>query len=142
MRTIGEVVHLDLPGEPELVEALADADALLVRTYTRVTRRALESAPRLQVVGRGGVGVENIDVRAAATRGITVVHTPAAATEAVAELTVGLMLALERKIVTGDARVRAGEFDGARRAAVGRELGLCTLGIIGMGRIGRAVGWL
>ncbi|MCK4625874.1 MAG: 3-phosphoglycerate dehydrogenase [Phycisphaerae bacterium] len=139
LRTIGEVVHLESPGEDELVAALADAEALLIRTYTQVGERVLDSAPRLRVVGRGGVGVENINVAAAAARGIPVVHTPAAATEAVAELTIGLMLALERKILTGDARVRAQQFAAARRAAVGRELGQCTLGIIGMGRIGQAV---
>ena len=140
LRAVGEVTHLKLPGEDELIAALADAHALLVRTYTRVTQRVLDAAPRLKVVGRGGVGVENIDVTGAAARGIAVVHTPAAATEAVAELTIGLVLALERKIMAGDARVRAGEFDRARRDAVGRELGQSTLGIIGMGRIGRAVG--
>ncbi len=140
LRRVGEVTHLNRPGEHELSTALADADALLVRTYTGVTQRILDAAPRLKVVGRGGVGVENIDVRAAAARGITVVHTPAAATEAVAELTIGLILALERKILAGDARVRAGDFDEARRAALGRELGQCTLGIIGLGRIGRVVG--
>ena len=140
LRAVGDVTHLESPGEDELIAAVADADALLVRTYTRVTQRVLDAAPRLKVVGRGGVGVENIDVPAAAARGIAVVHTPAAATEAVAELTIGLILALERKIMTCDARVRAGEFDRARRDAVGRELGQSTLGIIGMGRIGRAVG--
>jgi len=140
LRKVGDVTHVQLPGEEELIAALADADAVLVRTYTQVTARVLESAPRLKVIGRGGVGVENIDVHAAAARGITVVHTPAAASEAVAELTVGLILALERKIIAGDARVRAGDFAGARSAAIGRELGQCTLGIIGMGRIGRIVG--
>jgi D-3-phosphoglycerate dehydrogenase len=140
LRTAGDVVHLERPDEAELVAALADADAVLVRTYTPITAKVLEAAPRLKVIGRGGVGVENIDVDAAAARKIVVVHTPAAATEAVAELTVGLMLALERKIVAGDARVRAGDFAAARSEAIGRELGLCTLGIVGMGRIGRAVG--
>ncbi|MFH0982955.1 MAG: NAD(P)-dependent oxidoreductase, partial [Planctomycetota bacterium] len=140
LRRVGDLVQLQVPAEDELIAAVADADALLVRTYTQVTQRALESAPRLRVVGRGGVGVENIDVRSAAAHGIVVVHTPAAATEAVAELTLGLILALERKIIAGDGLVRAGDFEGARRAAVGRELGQCTLGIVGMGRIGRAVG--
>ncbi len=140
LRAVGDVVHLELPSEDELVAVLDDADAVLVRTYTQVTQRVLEAAPRLKVVGRGGVGVENIDVQAAAARGIAVVHTPAAATEAVAELTVGLILALERKIITGDARVRADDFAAARHEAIGRELGQCTLGIIGMGRIGRVVG--
>jgi phosphoglycerate dehydrogenase-like enzyme len=136
----GDIVRCGVPSERELLDAVADADALLVRTYTQVTPRILDGAPRLKVIGRGGVGVENIDVRAAAARGITVVHTPAAATEAVAELAIGLMLALERKILAGDARVRAGDFDGARKIAIGRELGQCTVGIVGMGRIGRTVG--
>lgn len=140
LRGVGDVEHLALPSEEELTAALADADAVLVRTYTQVTKRVLQAAPHLKVVGRGGVGVENIDVQAAAARGITVVHTPAAATEAVAELTVGLILALERKIITGDARVHADDFAAARHEAIGRELGQCTLGIIGMGRIGRVVG--
>ncbi|MCP4591005.1 MAG: hypothetical protein GY842_09690 [bacterium] len=140
LRAAGEVTRLEVPTEEELIEHLAEADALLVRTYTQVTGRVLEAAPRLKVVGRGGVGVENIDLSAAAGRGVTVVYTPAAATEAVAELTIGLMLALERKIIGGDQRIRAGEFFEARRQALGRELGLCTLGVVGMGRIGRVVG--
>ena len=140
LRAVGEVVRLALPSEDELIGELAGAAAILVRTYTQVTPRVLDAASQLRVVGRGGVGVENIDVAAAAARGVAVVHTPAAATEAVAELTIGLILALERKVVTNDARVRVGEFAAARRDAVGRELGPCTVGIIGMGRIGCVVG--
>ena len=92
------------------------------------------------MIGRAGVGLENVDVAAAAAGGIQVVYTPAASTDAVAEHTVGLMLALERRLVAGDASVRAGRLAEARRAPPSRELHQCTLGIVGMGRIGRAVG--
>ncbi len=119
--------------------ALRGADALLVRSRARVTAAVLASADRLKVIGRGGVGLENIDLEAATARNIAVVYTPEAATDSVADLTVGMMISLVRKIGLGDAMVRSGDFDEARTACMGRELRELTLGIVGLGRIGRAV---
>ena len=140
LRRAGEVRVLKSYDEASLLEAVADADALLVRTYAQVTDRVLDHAPRLRVIGRGGVGLENIDVAAALRRNITVVHTPAAATRSVEELTIGLMIALERRIVDADQAMRRGQFAQARARSRGRELCGLTMGIVGLGRIGMCVG--
>jgi len=139
LEALADIIVLDDPDAASLRAALADADALLVRTYTPVTAELLESAARLKVVGRGGAGLDNVDLDAARRRGIQVVYTPQAATEAVADLTVGLLLAVARHIVAADAGVRAGRFFETREQCAGRELSELTLGIIGLGRIGRAV---
>jgi phosphoglycerate dehydrogenase-like enzyme len=139
LRAVGEVVVLDACDEVHLKEAVADCDALLVRTRTTVTRAVIESAPRLRVIGRGGVGLENIDVDAARKRGIAVVYTPNASTDAVADLTVGMIIGLLRNISGCDAMVRRGSFWEARGGSCSREMSELTLGIVGMGRIGRAV---
>lgn len=144
LKAAGEVVLLDRHDEASLVKAVAGADALVVRTYAQVTASVIDAAKaagRLRVIGRAGVGVDNIDVSAAAAAGIPVVHTPAACTQAVADLAVGLIIAVQRKIVEFDPRVRKGEFAGLRgEAPKAVELQHQTLGVIGMGRIGRAVG--
>ncbi len=143
LEAAGVVVVLDDCEEAALRAAVADADALVVRTYSKVTSRVIEDARkagRLKVIGRAGVGVDNIDVKAAAAAGIPVVHTPAACTHAVADLVVGLIIAAQRRIVHFDHRIRQGEFASLR--AEGKlmpELQHQTLGVIGMGRIGRAV---
>ena len=139
IRAVGEVTILDDFGEESLKAAVGNCDALLVRTYARVSREVLERAKRLRVIGRGGVGLENIDLEAARERGITVVYTPAAATDSVAELTIGLMIGLVRRISAGDAAVRSGRLAEVRQSWTGRELSELTLGIVGLGRIGRAV---
>ncbi|MGB2987943.1 MAG: hydroxyacid dehydrogenase [Phycisphaerae bacterium] len=139
MRSVSRVTILDACDEATLIDAVRDCDALLVRTYAQVTRAVLEQAGRLRVIGRGGVGLENIDIEAARQRGIAVVYTPAAGTEAVADLTVGLMISLLRKVATGDAMVRGGRFAEARREWCSRDVGELTLGIVGLGRIGQAV---
>ncbi|MCH7525945.1 MAG: hydroxyacid dehydrogenase [Planctomycetes bacterium] len=139
LRDAGEVQLLDAGDESSLIRALADADALVVRSYTNVTASVIRAGKRLRVIGRGGVGLENIDLQAARAQGVTVVYTPAAATEAVAEHTVGLMLALERHLLTGDAMVRDHRFEQARSSLLSRDLRDCTLGVVGMGRIGTAV---
>jgi len=136
---VGSATVLDACDEVHLVEAVPLADALLVRTATRVTKRVLDHASRLRVIGRGGAGVDNIDLAAARARGVVVVHTPDAATDAVADLTVGLMLSLIRNLYAGDRAVRSGRFVEGRAGHLGRELGSLTLGVIGMGRAGRAV---
>ena len=139
MRSVGEVTLLETCDEGTLKRAVRDCDALLVRTSARVTRAVLDDAERLRVIGRGGVGLENIDIEAARKRGIAVVYTPAASTEAVADLTVGLMIAVLRRIAEGDAAVRGGGFARGWEQFLGRELANLTLGIVGLGRIGRAV---
>ncbi len=143
LEAAGEVIVLDACDEAALCAAAADADALVVRTYSQLTARVIEVARkggRLKVIGRAGVGVDNIDVRAAAKAGIPVVHTPAACTDAVADLTVGLIIAVQRRIVDFDHRIRQGAFASLRgEGKLMPELQHQTLGVIGMGRIGRAV---
>lgn len=139
MDSLGRVTLLAACDESTLMQAVCDCDALLVRTRAQVTRAVIEGAPRLRVIGRGGSGLENIDVGAARERGISVVYTPAASTDAVADLTVGLIISLVRKITTGDAMVRRGLFAKARERSVGCELADLVLGIVGLGRIGKAV---
>jgi phosphoglycerate dehydrogenase-like enzyme len=138
-RAVGRVTLLDNCSEETLKHAVSDADALLVRTASKVTRAVIKKGQHLRVIGRGGVGLDSIDVQAAKEQGITVVHTPYAATDAVADLAVGLMLNLLRMVNESDAAVRAGSFAEARAQNVGRELGELTLGIVGFGRIGSAV---
>lgn len=140
LRACGEVVALDSCDDATVRRALLGADALLVRTYTQVTEDLLRAANRLKVVGRAGVGVDNIDLAAAHRRGITVVHTPAASTQSVAEHTVGLMLAVEHQLLAGDRAVRGDRFAAYRSSVTWRELTDCTIGIVGMGRIGSRVG--
>ncbi|MGD8865090.1 MAG: hydroxyacid dehydrogenase [Anaerolineales bacterium] len=125
-----------LEGSPE--KYLGQVDALIVRSATVVNRSLLQAgAPRLQVVGRAGVGVDNIDLMSARDLGIRVVNAPQASTTAVAEHTFALMLALCRHIPEATARMRAGEWP--KKELVGHELAGKTLGIIGLGRIGTEV---
>lgn len=120
---------------------LAAADGLLVRTYTRVNDALLAQAPRLKVVGRGGVGLENIDVAACRRRGIQVVYTPDANTLAVGDFVFGYMLQLLRPWAFFSETVYApAEFKRIRNTVRGRQLNELTLGILGMGRVGRRVG--
>jgi D-3-phosphoglycerate dehydrogenase len=140
LQRAGRVVELDACDADALAAAVPDAQALLVRTYARVTRELLDEAKRLRVIGRAGVGLDNIDLEAARDHNVIVVHTPAAATHSVAELTVGLMVGLERRLMQADRAVREGQFREARQRATSRELRGLTLGIIGMGRIGTCVG--
>lgn len=122
-----------------LIAAIADCDALVARTSLPVTRALLAAGPRLRVVGVAGVGLDSVDVAAAAELGVALLHTPAAASDAVAELAVGLMLNLLRPIGRLADDYRAGRFREARAAPHGRELRELTVGIVGMGRIGSRV---
>ena len=124
-------------GESELLPLVAEMDAWIVRGATRVTRKLIESAPRLRWVARAGAGLDNIDVAAAKERGVAVLNVPGANAVAVAELVFGLLLGLLRHIPQGDASVRRGEWDKSK--FMGRELRGKTLGIVGLGKIGRAV---
>ncbi len=122
----------------ELLAIIGDYDAVIVRGRTKISDTVLESAGDLKVVGRMGVGVDNIDLKAAKAHGVTVVNAPVATTVSVAELTMGLMLSLVRDIAKVDAGMKKGEW--LKKACVGTELYQKTLGVIGYGHIGEAVG--
>ncbi|HYH64396.1 MAG TPA: NAD(P)-dependent oxidoreductase [Urbifossiella sp.] len=129
------------PDTPEYTAALPVADALVVRTYTRVTTALLARAPRLKVVGRGGVGLENIDVPACRARGVEVVYTPDANTLAVGDFVVGYMLQLLRPwAFFREKAYTPAEFKRVRNEQRGVQLNELTLGVLGMGRVGRRVG--
>ena len=132
-----EVLEQPGLGPAELAVALRDADALLVRSTTRVTRQSLAQAQRLKVIGRAGVGVDTIDVDAATERGIAVLTAPSGNTIAAAELTLALLLSLVRRVPAADRSMRSGEWD--RKSFTGVELQGKTLGLVGAGRIGGEV---
>jgi D-3-phosphoglycerate dehydrogenase / 2-oxoglutarate reductase len=121
----------------DLAKDLADADGLLVRSATKVTKDLLASATRLRVVGRAGTGVDNIDVAAASARGVLVVNAPGANSISVAEHACALMLALARMVPAADQAMKAGKWE--KKRFVGNELRGKTLGIAGLGRIGQEV---
>jgi D-3-phosphoglycerate dehydrogenase / 2-oxoglutarate reductase len=121
----------------ELLPILGEYDALIVRGRTKVTRQMLESAPRLKVIGRSGVGVDNIDLAAAEQCGVIVVNAPISTSVAVAELALGMLLALTRRLPYADRTMKNGEW--AKKSLQGIELNGKTLGVIGMGNIGSAV---
>jgi D-3-phosphoglycerate dehydrogenase len=123
--------------EGKLAPALADADALIVRSAVDVTAEVLRGANKLRVIGRAGVGVDNIDLDAATKAGIAVMNTPGANAVAVAEHTFALMLALARHLPRADSTTHAGKWD--KKSLQGSELRSKTLGIIGLGRIGLEV---
>ena len=135
-----EVVYKEYPSEDELVELIKDVDVVIVRSKPRVPRRVIEAAEKLKVIGRAGVGIDNIDVEAAKEKGIEVFNTPGAPTRSVAELAIGLMLAVARKIAFADRGMRRGEWP--KKQCMGFELAGKTLGVIGMGRIGREVAYI
>ncbi len=122
---------------PDLPTALTDADALIVRSAVQVDDALLARAPRLRVIGRAGVGVDNIDAESATRRGIVVMNTPGANAVAVAELTLGLMLALARELPRANAALHSGRWE--KKSLSGTELRGKTLGILGLGRIGLEV---
>ena len=123
--------------EAELLPLVADAVAMVVRSETKVTRKVIESAQKLRVVGRAGVGVDNIDVEAATQHGVVVMNTPGGNTISTAELTFAMILNLARKVPQAHASMIAGKWD--RKQFSGIELFGKTLGVLGMGRIGSEV---
>ncbi|MDQ6894913.1 MAG: D-glycerate dehydrogenase [Acidobacteriota bacterium] len=128
------------PAELELAAEIADADALITLVSDPVTETVIRSAPKLKVIGQYAVGVDNIDRAAAAARGIVVTNTPNVLTDATADLTMALLLALARRLLEGDRLVRAGGFSGWKPdLLLGFDLKGKVLGIVGPGRIGRAV---
>ena len=129
------VTHDQIPNGLEA--ALQDADALIVRSAVDVNAQVLRGAGKLRVIGRAGVGVDNIDLEAATKAGIAVMNTPGANAVAVAEHTIALMLALARHLCRADSTTRAGKWE--KKSLQGTELRGKTLGIVGLGRIGMEV---
>ncbi len=125
-----------LPPE-ELKKIIKDYDALLVRSETKVTKDIIEAAVNLKVIGRAGVGLDNVDLASASKRGIIVMNTPGGNTMSTAEHAVSLMLSLSRNIPQADVSVKKGEWE--RKKFMGAEVYGKTLGIIGLGRIGTEV---
>jgi D-3-phosphoglycerate dehydrogenase len=138
LRQFADVVDQPTISAEELLQVVHNYDAVIVRSRTKVTPVVFAAAPGLKVVGRSGVGVDNIDLVAAHEHHVTVVNAPVATTIAVAELAMGLMLSMMREIPRADAGVRAGKW--LKREMEGNELYQKTLGVIGCGRIGTAVG--
>jgi len=121
----------------ELIALIPPFEALIVRSETKVTKAVIEAGRNLQVIGRAGNGLDNIDVEAAALRGIRVLNTPTASTLTVAEHTIGLMLALARYVPAAHSSLVSGKWE--RSKFMGVQLAFKTLGVIGLGRIGREV---
>jgi len=137
LRSGGEVTINPKITADELLTALPDYHALVVRSRTKVTAKVADAGKNLKVIGRAGVGVDNIDVAAAIAQGIAVVNSPLAASVAVAEHTFGLMLALARHIPAADASMKQNKWE--KSAFMGAELNHKTLGLLGIGRIGAEV---
>jgi len=129
-------IELELNKE-ELKERIAGYDALIVRSGTKVTKEIVESGARLKVIGRAGVGVDNIDVETATEKGIMVVNAPEANTISAAEHTIAMLLSLSRKIPAANASLKSGKWE--RKKHTGVEVNGKTLGIIGLGRVGSEV---
>lgn len=123
--------------EDELIPIVSEVEAMVVRSETKITKRVIEAAPKLQVVGRAGVGVDNVDVEFATQRGIVVMNTPGGNTVSTAELTFSMLMALARNIPQAHLSMKNGEWN--RKAFKGVELLNKTLGVLGMGRIGTEV---
>ncbi|AKG21055.1 phosphoglycerate dehydrogenase [Calothrix sp. 336/3] len=121
----------------ELVQIIGDYDALMIRSGTRVTQEIIEAGTNLKIIGRAGVGVDNVDVSAATRQGIVVVNSPEGNTIAAAEHALAMMLALSRHIPDANASVKRGEWD--RKTFVGAEVYKKTIGIVGLGKIGSHV---
>lgn len=132
-----EIRLVGIDEKPELHKIVADYDALVVRSMTQVDEALLDAGESLRVVGRAGIGVDNVDVVAATERGILVVNAPTANLVSATEHTFALLLALARNIPAADASLSAGEW--TRKRFLGRELHEKTLGVVGLGRIGQGV---
>jgi D-3-phosphoglycerate dehydrogenase len=131
-----DLVYAESWEEDSLMKQVRDVDAIIIRAHGSVTKTLMSSAPQLKVIGRHGVGLENIDLIAAKERGIEVVYTPAANAESVAEHFVALALILAKKLRLADIALRAGNWK-ARYELIGEELYGKNVGIVGLGRIGK-----
>ena len=132
-----DIRNVDGTDRPALFDALADADAILIRSATKVDEEALGHAKKLKVVARAGVGLDNVDIKAATTAGVMVVNAPTSNIISAAELTCGHILSLARHIPAARASLGAGEWK--RSKYTGVELFEKTLGVVGLGRIGALV---
>lgn len=130
-----EVRWVDGPNRPELIAAVADADALLVRSATTVDREVLEAAPNLKIVGRAGVGLDNVDITAATERGVMVANAPTSNIHSACEHAISLLLATARQIPAADGTLR--EHTWKRSQFTGVEIFGKTIGIVGFGHIGQ-----
>ncbi|MCA8954061.1 MAG: phosphoglycerate dehydrogenase [Planctomycetes bacterium] len=137
LREAGEVTVKKGMDEDTLRATLPDYDALIVRSATTVTARSLELADRLTLIGRAGIGVDNIDVDAATARGIVVMNTPEAGATTTGEHAIALLVSLARHIAAADASIRAGKWEKSKFTGV--ELTGKQVGVVGLGRIGRVV---
>jgi len=126
----------DEPKE-KLPALIADCDAIVVRSATKVTKALIDAGTKLKVIGRAGIGLDNVDAEHAKSRGITVVNTPTATTISVAELTFTFILASYRDIIAGTNTTKAGKWE--KKTIKGKEVYGKTLGVVGIGRIGTAV---
>ncbi|MCO1660259.1 phosphoglycerate dehydrogenase [Pseudonocardia humida] len=132
-----EIRHVDGTDRPALLAAVADADALLVRSATRVDSEVIAASTRLKIVARAGVGLDNVDVPAATARGVLVVNAPTSNIVSAAEHALALLLATARQIPAADASLRAGQWK--RSSFSGVELNGKTVGVVGLGKIGQLV---
>jgi D-3-phosphoglycerate dehydrogenase / 2-oxoglutarate reductase len=132
-----QVINLSATPDAKLADAIRDADALVIRSATKVTAELLESAARLRAIGRAGVGVDNVDLDDATRRGIVVMNTPGGNSTAVAEHTLALLLALARRVPQADASLKQGRWE--KKKLEGIELRGKTLGLIGLGKVGTEV---
>ena len=132
-----EVLVRTRQNEEQLAALAADVDGIIVRSASQITARVLAAGRRLKVVGRAGVGVDNVDVPAATARGVVVMNTPFGNTTSAAEHTVAMLMALARNIPRADQKLRAGDWD--KKSFTGVELEGKTLGVVGLGKIGQKV---
>ncbi len=132
-----EVVYEEYPDQEKLKELVKDVSAIIVRSKPKVTKEIIDTAPNLKVIARAGVGLDNIDVEYAKSKGIEIVNAPAASSRSVAELAIALIFNVARKVAFADRKMREGVW--AKKQCMGFELEGKTLGVIGFGRIGYAV---
>ncbi|HDM67298.1 MAG TPA: phosphoglycerate dehydrogenase, partial [Thermoplasmatales archaeon] len=133
----GYEVIFDEMDHDALIRNIHEYDALMVRSRTKVTSDIIEAAEKLKVIGRAGIGVDNIDIKAASKHGVKVVNAPTGATDSVAELAIAHMLSLSRHLTKADSALKQGVW--AKKQLKGVELNGKTLGIVGAGRIGTAL---
>ena len=134
IKKLGEVDYKPV----DIIRAISNADVLIVRSATKVTTELLDHAKKLTLVARAGVGLDNIDQDACRSRGIKVINTPGASTNAVAELTVGLVISLFRNIQKAHWQMKSGIWE--KKSLTGKEIEGKTIGLVGYGRIGSNVG--
>jgi len=137
VRLLQDRFDVDVDGDSDLAERIAEYDAIVIRSATKLTGELIERATKLKVIGRAGVGIDNVDVEAATRRGIVVANAPESTVVSAAEHTIGLLVALARNIPQAHAALKQGRWE--RKAYGGVELADKTLGVLGFGRIGQQV---